>query len=57
MASDDGAWTVRVFDDLRPDDLQLVADFFNEHFPEVFYPRCSPNIWRWKLGAVAISKM
>ena len=51
MANEDGAWTVRVLDDLRPEDLQLVADFFIEHFPGVFYPECSPDIWRWKLGA------
>ena len=51
MAHEDGAWTVKVLDDLRPEDLQLVADFFIEHFPGVFYPKCSPDIWRWKLGA------
>jgi hypothetical protein len=51
VAGEAGVWTVRVLDDLRPEDLQLVADFFNEHFPGVFYPMCSPEIWRWKLGA------
>ena len=39
-----------MFDDLRLEDLQQVADFFNEHFSGVFYPRSSPDIWRWKLG-------
>lgn len=51
MATGDDAWIVRVFDELCTEDLQLVADFFNEHFPGVFYPRCSPDIWKWKLGA------
>ena len=51
MNAEGQAWIVKVFDDLREEDLVLVADFFNENFPGVFYPRCSPEIWKWKLGA------
>jgi len=43
-------WEVRSLDDLNLRDLQLVSDFFNEQFPGVFYPKCTPEIFRWKLG-------
>lgn len=46
----DQDWEVRSLDDLNPDDLQLVSDFFNEQFPGVFYPKCTPEIFKWKLG-------
>lgn len=44
-------WEVRSLDDLDPGALQLVSDFFNEHFPGVFYPKCTPDIFTWKLGS------
>lgn len=44
------AWEVRSLDDLDPQGLQLVANFFNEQFPGVFYPRCTPELFEWKLG-------
>ncbi len=44
-------WEVRSLDDLDPTALQLVSDFFNEHFPGVFYPKCTPDIFTWKLGS------
>lgn len=43
-------WEVRSMDDLDPQGLQLVANFFNEQFPGVFYPRCTPELFEWKLG-------
>ena len=43
-------WEVRTLDDLDPQGLQLVADFFNEQYPGVFYPKCTPQIFEWKLG-------
>lgn len=51
MDAGEQTWQVRVFDDLREEDLAMVAEFFNENFPGVFYPHCSPEIWKWKLGA------
>lgn len=50
MDEEKNVWNVKVFDDLRGEDLALVAEFFNESFPGVFYPRCLPEIWKWKLG-------
>lgn len=50
MADDDFAWTVKACDDLNAFDLKLVSEFFNEHFPGVFYPKCFPEIFTWKLG-------
>lgn len=44
-------WEVRSLDDLDPSGLQLVSDFFNEQFPGVFYPKCTPEIFKWKLGS------
>ena len=44
-------WEVKSLDDLNPSELQLVADFFNEHFPGVFYPKCTPDLFIWKLGS------
>jgi len=44
-------WEVRSLDDLDSNGLQLVADFFNEQFPGVFYPKCTPEIFKWKLGS------
>ena len=43
-------WEVKICDDLDDEDLQAVADFFNEYFPGVFFPISSPDLWRWKLG-------
>lgn len=43
-------WEVRSLDDLDLNGLQLVSNFFNEQFPGVFYPRCTPEIFKWKLG-------
>jgi hypothetical protein len=43
-------WEVKSLDDLDPSGLQLVSDFFNEHFPGVFYPKCTPELFTWKLG-------
>ena len=44
-------WEVRSLDDLESNGLQLVSDFFNEQFPGVFYPKCTPEIFKWKLGS------
>ena len=44
-------WEVRSLDDLELNGLQLVSDFFNEQFPGVFYPKCTPEIFKWKLGS------
>ena len=44
-------WEVRSLDDLDPQGLQLVAKFFNEQFPGVFYPECTPELFEWKLGS------
>lgn len=44
-------WEVKSLDDLDPSGLQLVSDFFNEHFPGVFYPKCTPDLFTWKLGS------
>ena len=44
-------WEVRSLDDLDPSGLQLVSDFFNEQFPGVFYPKCTPDLFTWKLGS------
>lgn len=44
-------WEVRSLDDLDSHGLQLVSDFFNEQFPGVFYPKCTPEIFKWKLGS------
>ena len=43
-------WEVRSLDDLDPQGLLLVAKFFNEQFPGVFYPECTPELFKWKLG-------
>jgi hypothetical protein len=43
-------WEVKVLDDLDPDLLLLVCDFFNKEFPEVYYPECTPEIFEWKLS-------
>ena len=51
MANKEDTWAVKIYDDLQEKDLQLVADFFNQNFPGVFHPSCSPNIWKWKLGS------
>lgn len=50
MTDPDVLWTVKVLDDLKEADLQLLVDFFNQKFPGVFYPKCSTNLFRWKLG-------
>ena len=50
MGISDQDWEVKSLDDLNPGDLQLVSDFFNEQFPGVFYPECTPEIFKWKLG-------
>lgn len=44
-------WEVRSLDDLDSNGLQLVSNFFNEQFPGVFYPKCTPEIFKWKLGS------
>ena len=44
-------WEVRSLDDLDSNALQLVSDFFNEQFPGAFYPKCTPEIFKWKLGS------
>jgi len=44
-------WEVRSLDDLELNGLQLVSDFFNVQFPGVFYPKCTPEIFKWKLGS------
>ena len=44
-------WEVKSLDDLDSSGLQLVSDFFNEHFPGVFYPKCTPDLFTWKLGS------
>jgi hypothetical protein len=44
-------WEVRSLDDLDPQGLLLVAKFFNEQFPGVFYPECTPELFNWKLGS------
>ena len=43
-------WEVKSLDDLDPQGLKLVSEFFNEHFPGVFFPECAPEIFEWKLG-------
>lgn len=43
-------WEVKVLDDLDPDLLLLVCDFFNTQFPGVYYPKCTPQIFEWKLS-------
>lgn len=43
-------WEVVSLDDLDSFGLQLVSDFFNEQFPGIFYPECTPEIFKWKLG-------
>lgn len=43
-------WEVKVLDDLDPDLLLLVCDFFNKEFPGVYYPKCTPEIFEWKLS-------
>jgi len=50
MGQSDPDWEVVSLDDLNPHGLQLVSDFFNEQFPGVFYPECTPDIFKWKLG-------
>ena len=50
MGISDPDWEVKSLDDLNPGDLQLVSNFFNEQFPGVFYPECTPEIFKWKLG-------
>ena len=44
-------WEVKALDDLDPKGLEQVSDFFNTHFPNVFYPKCTPEIFEWKLGS------
>ncbi|MFZ2227673.1 MAG: GNAT family N-acetyltransferase [Candidatus Nanopelagicaceae bacterium] len=43
-------WEIKVCDDLAESDLLEVSKFFNQYFPGVFYPECSPRIFQWKLG-------
>jgi hypothetical protein len=43
-------WEIKVCDDLAESDLLQVSKFFNQYFPGVFYPECSPRIFQWKLG-------
>lgn len=43
-------WEVRNLDKLDTSDLQLVSDFLNDQFPGVFYPKCTPEMFQWKLG-------
>lgn len=50
MSSENQDWEVKELDDLNTADLQLVSEFFNTHFPGVFYPQCTPEIFNWKLG-------
>ena len=43
-------WKVRICDDLAVNDLQAVADFFNENYPGVFFPKlvlriCGHGSW------------
>ncbi|HUW88488.1 MAG TPA: GNAT family N-acetyltransferase [Candidatus Paceibacterota bacterium] len=51
MKDENSEWEIKVCDDLDESDLQLVSRFFNEYFPGVFYPECSPRIFQWKLGS------
>jgi hypothetical protein len=50
MSPTNHEWQVKVLDDLNLVDLRKVADFFNEQFPGVFFPRCTPEVFEWKLG-------
>lgn len=50
MTTDLNSWEVVVVDDLNPELLKLVSDFFNECFPGVFPGACKPEIFEWKLG-------
>jgi hypothetical protein len=50
MGQSNPDWEVVVLDDLDTHSLQLVSDFFNEQFPGVFYPECTPDVFKWKLG-------
>lgn len=43
-------WEVRNLDKLDTSDLRLVSDFLNDQFPGVFYPKCTPEMFQWKLG-------
>lgn len=43
-------WEVRNLDKLDRSELQLVSDFLNDQFPGVFYPKCTPEMFQWKLG-------
>lgn len=43
-------WEVKVVDDLDPGLVLLVCDFFNSEFPDVYYPKCTPEIFEWKLS-------
>lgn len=51
MRDESSEWEIKVCDDLDESDLQRVSCFFNEYFPGVFYPECSPRIFQWKLGS------
>ena len=43
-------WEVRSLDELKNEDLLLVSEFLNDNFPGTYFPKCSPNIFEWKLG-------
>jgi len=47
---DDRRWDVVVADDLPAAELEAAASFFETSFPGTFEPRCTPAMFRWKLG-------
>ena len=50
MGDEDILWEVKSLDELKNEDLLLVSEFLNENFPGIYFPKCSPNIFEWKLG-------
>ena len=50
MVLDESLWDVLFVEDFKGELVQKVSDFFNSHFPEVFWPSCTPEEFEWKLG-------
>ena len=50
MLLDDSQWDVVFVEDLKGELVQKVCDFFNDQFPQVFWPSCTSEEFEWKLG-------
>lgn len=49
MLLDDPLWDVVFVEDFNGELVQKVSDFFNDQFPQVFWPSCTSEEFEWKL--------